>query len=165
MALLATESRGLTDRQKRFVEAFIQIGDISKSAELAGYSGAAGGYQAMSSPSVQRALHEYRQRRISIEGATLGLSTMIALCDEKIPSATRYQAAKYLMTLAGHVEDGKKDDDDTPLHEMTPDQLRAFIARVKAETAEGADPPVIKVIEDGNAQPGHYGPEGGGQEA
>lgn len=156
MALRATEAAGLTERQRAFVEAYIQIGDITEAAEIAGYSGAAGGYQAMSSSTVQRALHEYRQRRIAIEGATLGLNTMIELCKgEKIPAATRYAAAKYLMGLAGHVEKAAGDGEDTPLHEMTPDQLRAFIARAKADVAAGGEPPVIKVIEGDNAQPGH----------
>jgi hypothetical protein len=146
---MVVNTAGLTDRQRLFVSAFIESGSISDASDKAGYADASGGYQALKSEIVQRALHDYRERLIKTEGATLGYKTMLELARPGNPGGVRFSAAKYLMDAAGHgakVEDGGK---EKPLHEMTEAQLQAFVEKMRQ--LEAADRPVITVIPDGSA--------------
>jgi hypothetical protein len=154
---------GLTDRQAKLVQGLIQGMSIPEASIHAGYSHETAGYQALDSSAVQRALHDYRVRVIQTEGATLGMRTLIDLCASSVPAGTRYKAAVKLLELAGHVTEAAGDTDDTPLHEMTPAQLREVVAKMQKIVAEGGDLPVVRLVGADSAQPGHNG-SGGGEE-
>jgi hypothetical protein len=150
----------LDEREKRLLEAILQGESIPDASLTAGYTQRTTGYVVLRRPRVQRALHEYRQRVINTEGATLALRTMIELMGPKVPAGTRFNAAKTILALAGHRVGDDDEGREKDLHEMDEDELRQFIARAQKVIDEGGEPPVIHLIEASDAQPGHIPPGG-----
>lgn len=136
----------LTERQAKFAQALIRGATIPEAALGAGYSHGESGYQALDSSAVQAALSDYRDRVLKTEGANLGMTTMMDLCDGKVAAGVRYQAAKWLLEHAGHVAAQLgAGGDDPPLHQMTPDQLRKRADSIRQALGQmEADMPVIE---------------------
>lgn len=146
-ALLKITSDSLEEKERAFCQALMTGMSIGDASVQAGYSHRTSGYEVLRRPRVEKALREFRQRVINSEGATLALKTMIELLGPKTPAGTRYNAAKTILALAGHRVDGPDNKGEKDLHEMDEVQLRAFIARAQKTIEEGAEPPVIKLVD------------------
>ena len=139
---------GLTERQALFVENFVTSGSIQAASLAAGYSNHTGGYQAIESPKVQKAIADYRNRILNTEGATVAYQTLLDCMKPSNPGSVRVAAAKVVWQATGMLERGT-DRSDKPLQEMTPDELAEQIKKFDqalSMVAEGAKP-VPKVIE------------------
>lgn len=126
---LKVSTKGLNDRQIRFIEAYITTGSIRGSAVAAGYPHDTAGYVVLRSSRVQAALHEFRARVINSEGATEALRTLRELMEKGNPPAVRLGAAKTMLGLAGHVEKRPEGEAGKSLAEMGYDELQAIVQR------------------------------------
>lgn len=146
---LALDLSGLTEKQAAFVTAYVLAGETSASqaALAAGYKNGHTGYDVLTSPAVQRVLHDYRERLIKTEGAQLAYAAMIRILKPGgAPPSVQVQAAKYMLDAAGH---GAKDDPhrSKDLHEMTADELQEAIEKMDGlinAKAEAAKPIEVK---------------------
>ena len=98
-----------------------------------------------------RASREDRQAKIEGAMAEIALGTMGELMGDTMPPGVRFSAAKWMMEAAGHGAKDRTPPGETPLHEMTTEQLQAFIAKAEAVVAAGGDAPVITLIESDDA--------------
>lgn len=132
----------LTELQRRFVEALVEIGDPRAAARAAGYSESTvntGLSSLLKSPHLNMAIARATQERLAVCGAT-GLSTLEFLCRNAAKEQTRAYCAVALMDRAGFVppKARQSEGDDTPLHEMSADRLRDIVLRHEAELASRA---------------------------
>lgn len=149
---------GLTPRQKAFVRALVANGGRQRDAvREAGYTTRHPGSAArdlMANDRVVRAIHEERQRVISGDLANRAVSVLNGLLsDPETPAATRFQASKFALELAGHSVDGQQgraeENLDRPLAEMTLEELEKIVRDSQRlrnlsppeaqETSQGAD--------------------------
>ena len=145
---LEPSKTGLTEQQNRFVEAYISNPSISEAARIAGYAHVNGGFAAMKSPAVQKAIADYRQRMLNSEGATVAYQTLLDCMKPSNPGAVRVAAAKVMWQATGMLDKNEARGEKS-LQEMSPDELAAQIKKFDealAQVAEGAKP-VPKVIE------------------
>jgi hypothetical protein len=158
---------GLTERQAAFCSSLIRGAKIQEAALAAGYSHGESGYQALASSAVQAALHDYRDRTLKTEGATLAMQTMMDLCDAKVPAGVRFSAAKWIMEAAGHVAGQPgAGGDEVPVHQMTLDQLRRHADGLRQQIdRQEAELPRIEGQASVSAQPGHIDAQGSEEEA
>ncbi|MBY0392672.1 MAG: terminase small subunit [Novosphingobium sp.] len=145
---LAIRNDGLTEQQEAFVRAFVEKGDVSAAALVAGYSHASMGFQALKSPRVQSAIRDYRDRILNSEGATVAYLTLLDCMKPDKPGAVRVSAAKIVWQAVGMLDKNEARGEKS-LQEMSPDELAEQIKKFDqalAQVADGAKP-VPKVIE------------------
>lgn len=142
--LVKIVTQELTLKQSAFVGFVVEGNNATRAAELAGYSAPrTDGWRMMQIPHVLAAIHAERERHFCGDMATLAVKTITALMEnEDTPSHVRFQAAKFTLQVAGHVEKTGKamglNAPDKPLNEMTEAELAGFIDRGRKE---------LKVIE------------------
>jgi uncharacterized iron-regulated protein len=131
-------SHVLTDLQRAFVADFVATGgkNATASARSAGYSADSArqeGWRLLRKPSIQTAIQRERARAIDTEGATRAWAVIEGILDDvKVPYGIRFEAAKYVMSIAGHVPPREKTEDgsrDKPIEEMTVSELESLIRR------------------------------------
>lgn len=142
------ENLELTERQRAFVVAFVASGgkNATEAAREAGFSAASARQEAwrlLRKPHVQAAIRAERARAIGTEGGSLAWSVIEGILkDERSPVGVRFEAAKFVMGLAGHVapKPGEEQGDTpTSLEDMTVAQLEEIIRRGEARKAGNAD--------------------------
>jgi len=136
----------VTERQEAFVHAFIELGDPHKAARAAGFKGWFARNAAatlMARPNVLLAIVQAARGRL-VRSVPLALGSLEHLVEKANSERVRLEAAKALLDRAGLVPPApSKDDSNTPdklLHELTQDQLRAFINKYETEAARRARP-------------------------
>lgn len=139
----------MTDKQARFVEAYIRTGSVIEAGRIAGYAHDSGSYGAIRSSTIQNALHAYRVRTIKGEGATIGMKCMLRLAgaESEAPAAVQFQAAKWLLEAAGHGASADDDGEAKPLAEMTEQELERVIGKMQEQIEKGGELPVIRVTD------------------
>jgi hypothetical protein len=145
MTKTALARRHLTDLQAAFVANYVETGDAHQSALLAGYSSSVArtaGTDILRLPHVAQAVALAVQRRLAAS-APMALAVIEELSSNAdISPKVRLDASKALLDRAGFVPPraavsnvGKV---DTPLHEMSVDELKTLAARLENELAERA---------------------------
>jgi phage terminase small subunit len=134
-------TRQLTEMQTTFVRKMSETGDATESARRAGYRGsnaAAAAYDLMQLPHVLAALQIAVRRHLVTDAPMARRVTVEIAQNEDISPKVRLDAAKTLLDRAGHVAPRPRSEDDrtqTPLHEMTTDELRELATRLEGEIA------------------------------
>lgn len=151
--LAVTSSPGgkkLTEQQERFVTAYLTDPNVSKAAKIAGYAHINGGYAAMKTAAVQKAIADQRSRLIESEGATVAYNTLMDCMRPGNPGSVRVAAAKLVWQAAGILEKHGAAG-DKPLQEMTADELRSVIDACDGAMAKVADQakPIKPAVIDG----------------
>lgn len=131
----------LSDKQAEFVRQCAHGQLQTRAAELAGYT--VPGSEAtrlMRLPHVVAAIRMERDRHFVGELGALAVNTIRdLLTNEDTPAHVRFQAAKYTLGVAGHVEktgrNGGQEKEDKPLCEMTEAELADVIAKGRQEVA------------------------------
>jgi phage terminase small subunit len=144
MQHLAT--RNLTERQSRFVEAYVNGRNITGSAIDAGYSESTAsqiGSALLKVPHIQAAVQAGVRHALALD-APLARRVLVDLAqDAHMNPKIRLDAAKTLLDRAGHVAPRPTTDksaEHQALHEMSIEQLRALADRLESELADRAKP-------------------------
>lgn len=128
----------LTELQRAFVAAFVASGgkNATDAAREAGYSAESARTEAwrlLRKPHVQAAIRAERTRAIGTEGGTLAWSVINGILgDERAPHGVRFEAAKFVLGVAGHVAPRAADaqgDDRDAVEDMSLEELNEFIRR------------------------------------
>lgn len=144
----------LNERQRAFVSYYVETGDATKSARLAGYSEntiAHLGRAILGSPAVVACLHAEVSRALVSDAAMARHVIATLAADTTISPKVRLDAAKTLLDRAGHVAPKARDAQnatDLPLNEMTVDELKTLAATLEAEIAGRA-----KTVSSADAAP------------
>ena len=163
-----TGSRGLTEKQQRFVENYLSNGgNATAAARSAGYvMEAQDGWRQRQLPNVQRAIFEGQKRKLQ-SLSTAGLGFLEQLITGQIPDAKprdRLDASKFVINLAGHVapKGGEPEADDSkPLEEMSIAELEDFVRRGEAAAKRARQP----ILEHAGSAPNAPGVEPSGAQA
>lgn len=153
-------SKGLTDKQRAFVNAMMRNGgNQTAAAKAAGYADpASSGWHLCQIPAIQTALHQLRQRHISnLATAGLDLLRQVIRGETEASMPVRVDASKFIINLAGHTvpkEDTNHKKDAKSLATMTVSEMEAIVrqgedrlARMKLVDAKVIDVPVIVPVE------------------
>jgi hypothetical protein len=161
-------SKGLTRKQKSFVQAFCANGGRqTDAARAAGYENPHGdAYRLLRNSAVIEAIHRETSRRVATGGA-VGVGVLIEIAQDKAaPHAARATCAKWLAESAGFglaarragAADGPG---DRPMEEWTLAQLDAFIhgglkelERVEAGKASAIDGEARRIAHEQDPEPG-----------
>jgi phage terminase small subunit len=133
---LKTLMEPLTDLQRKFVKAYVELGgNIAQASKHAGYATRQSGEATAKLPHVMAAIHAEREFIIKVDIGTLGLAGIRKLLtDDKTPAHVLFQASKYALSIAGHCEalpDSKDEVKNKPLAEMSLDELKEYVAKGK----------------------------------
>lgn len=125
----------LTSQQASFVKAVLETGDFSEAARRAGYSQAGYGSTLAKLPHVAAAIHFELERRLVAEAAPLAYKVAIELVkNPKTGDRVRADLSLKLLQMAGHgAKEGKNDNPDKPLSEMSSSELHEYLSRNQAE--------------------------------
>jgi phage terminase small subunit len=154
-------TRRLTEKQVRFVEAYVNGRNITDSAIDAGYSESTAsqiGSALLRIPHVQAAIQAGVRHALALD-APLARRVLVDLAqDVEMHPKIRLDAAKTLLDRAGHVAPRPTTDKSTEhqaLHEMSIDQLRALADKLETELADRAKPVDSAQIDAEPAPPLH----------
>lgn len=139
----------LTSQQRKLVKAIVQNGgNVSAAGRTAGYASDSGPWEALKAPSVRAAIKIEREKLVEIQGASLGIKTVMDIAgDDEAPKAVRLKAGMWLYELSHpKAVAALPGASDKGLHEMTMDELQAFVKQGKA-TLEGIEQAAAKVID------------------
>lgn len=140
-----------TDNQRRFVDHLVATGCTpTEAARQAGYGHPIQeAYRLIRKPHIMTAIGELRGQLISSHGANVATKTLIDIMqDITAPASARVSAARTMYEAAGQFTKGLDPNREVPLHEMSTEQLQAFIANAQTVIDDGGLAPVIRVIED-----------------
>lgn len=128
--------------EENFAIEFAAGGDAEKALNASGYDGIDRKRQ------IQRYLRSARialtiqieMRRRIVENAPMAMGVLESIAkDTSVSPKVRIDAAKTLLDRAGHIApkaiDSAKDTTNTPLHEMTTDELRTMASKLEEEIA------------------------------
>jgi phage terminase small subunit len=134
-------SRDLNDQQAAFVRSMALTGNAALSVAEAGYktmTPASVGAGLLRTPHVLAALqNEVRRRLVASAPMALRVITEIVQ-NETVSPKVRLDGARILLERAGHVAPRPTppaDIGETPLHEMSTDELRSLAGRLEDEIA------------------------------
>jgi phage terminase small subunit len=138
-------TRHLTDLQAAFVANYVETGDSHKAALQAGYAPATArtaGTEILRVPHVAQAVARAVAQRLAMS-APMALAVIEELSSNAdISPKVRLDASKALLDRAGFVPPRAAANNvgkiDTPLHEMSVDELKTLAARLENELAERA---------------------------
>jgi phage terminase small subunit len=138
----ALAPRQLTELQGAFVANYVEHGDAHKAALAAGYAPATArtaGTEILRLPHVAQAVALAVHRRL-VASAPMALAMIEELARNAVSMKVRLDAAKTLMDRAGHVPPRAADIVrlETPLNEMSVEELHALAARLEEEVANRA---------------------------
>lgn len=130
--LAKKDANSLSEKQRIFADAVVNGLSRTDACKLAGYSDfQREGTRLMGLAHVRGYVWQEREKLFQGDLATIATNTIRELMtDVECPAHVRFQAAKLSLAIAGHVDkSGKagKDKDSKEPHEMTPDELDAFI--------------------------------------
>ena len=150
--------RGVATRQQRaFAEAYVSGGVASHAAAQAGYAHAeTNASKIMAKPIVQQTIRQIQERRILNDLMPKALDLLErAIGDETWKPEVRIKAAAEVRQWYGQVT-GNSGQDKAP-EDMTPDELAARIATLRARQAQLADgAKVIDAVADPAMQGGIF---------
>jgi len=131
-------SRGLTDRQRAWAQAYVLNGcQGNRASEAAGYAEPkSSAFFNRNNPAVMAEVRRLQIATVRSEGAVVGYRVLKGIAqDEDAPAGARVMAAKALMAAAeiGSTSEGAAFDVDKPMAQWSVSELSAFI-----EAAEGA---------------------------
>lgn len=128
-----------SDRQKAFVQAFVETGNATKAAEMAGYAARHAqsiGSRLASRPDIAR---QIRVQQMAFAQAYLvpaaNQAILTILKDSKAPAGARVQAARLAYEAGGVMPEKGEEGGAKELHEMTAEELRAALDKVEAALA------------------------------
>lgn len=134
-------AKELDERQLGFISYFVESGDAVAAAKAAGYAESTSGNARnviLTQPHIAKAVaFAVRARLAASTPMALKVIETIAK-DDTLPAKVRLDAAKTLLDRAGHVAPRAVAPDnatETPLHEMTVDQLKDLASRLGDELA------------------------------
>jgi hypothetical protein len=138
-------TRQLTERQSLFVAFFVESGDAHQAALKAGYSPSVArtaGTEILRVPHVAQSVARAVAQRLAMS-APMALAVIEELSSNAdISPKVRLDASKALLDRAGFVPPRAAANNvgkiDTPLHEMSVDELKTLAARLENELAERA---------------------------
>ena len=156
----------LTDKQEAFARAVADGATASKAARMAGYAdNTASSITTQASrlahdPNVRRAIHNYREDRLSGPMASKALSCLESVMDDTAaPPAARLQAARWILEAAGHGVAAQSLQlragsvvADRPMSDWSLAELEAMVAQREGEL-EGLRPVSARSIEVESSQP------------
>jgi phage terminase small subunit len=151
--------KSLDPRQTEFVRLVVEGGDAYQAAIQAGFAeNTARGVVAnlLSRPNVALAIAKAARPRLA-RSIPLALATLEYLAERAQSEKVRLEASKTLLDRAGIIAPKAQEDRsaiETPLHELTADELRALAHRLDGELASratlvggDATDPVAELIE------------------
>lgn len=138
---------GLTEKQQAFVSAVLSGAEEKDALTLAGYSETTDPASVLGSRAVQNAIQVGCDARLRGPLLAKALRTIEELLDKSTPSATRFQAAKFVAERQKVGEEG-----DKALSEMTEDELMAVIEKAQKAVNDAKDPRLIDVTPGNRAQ-------------
>lgn len=134
----------LNDRQAEFVRLYVEIGNMQKAAEGAGYGASeVACYRLMKHPVILAAIRYETAKRVqSLAPAALTVLEEV-MRDTAVNPKTRAYCAVQLLDRAGHtvptVKDKPGDKPDRPLAELSVEELEAMIHTLRKNQAEEAE--------------------------
>lgn len=146
MARAHLKPKGQSPKIKAFSAAYAATGDKKYAAEKAGYSHASTEAQRLlSKPHVQESVRRIQERRIINELMPAALDLLAhVIAEPTFKPEVRVKAAAEVRQWYGQVTGGDGKGDKAP-EDMTPDELQARIAALRARQAQLADG--AKIIE------------------
>ena len=156
----------LSEKQNAFARAFADGANQAQAARIAGYASTSNtslsvqGCRLARDPQVQRAVHNYREARLSGPMASKALSCLESVMDDTAaPPAARLQAARWILEAAGHGVAAQSLQlragsvvADRPMSDWSLAELEAMVAQREGEL-EGLRPVSARSIEVGSSQP------------
>lgn len=133
----------LNDRQAEFVRLYVEIGNMQKAAEGAGYGASeVACYRLMKHPVILAAIRYETAKRVqSLAPAALTVLESV-MRDETVNPKTRAYCAVQLLDRAGHnvptAKDKPGDKPDRPMAELSVEELEAMIHTLRKSQAEEA---------------------------
>jgi len=122
--------RQLTEKQRLFIKEYVRCGGSrAAAAKNAGCSRGYGDY-VLGLPEVVDEIHRLRHNWVQTDLAEKASAVLVGLLDrEDTPARVRFEAARYVLSLAGHEkpEQNQALDADKPLTEMSLAELQTFI--------------------------------------
>ena len=120
----------LTEKQRLFIREYVsQSGNRSAAAKSAGISRASADYY-LGVPHVIDEIYRMRDAWLRTDLAQQAGAVLAGLLNsETTPAMVRYQAARYVLEMAGHEKPQQNQalNNDKPLTEMTIEELQTFI--------------------------------------
>jgi hypothetical protein len=139
------ESRGLTEKQRAFVSAYLENGGKqTDAARRAGYAEPlSSAWQLLRNRAVLAAIHDETIQRVATGGA-IGVGVLVEVAqDRAAPPAARVSAAKWLAEAAGHGlaarKAGELADDDVPLEARSLGELEQMAADLAAQLRQARE--------------------------
>lgn len=156
----------LTNKQDAFARAIADGMTASKAARAAGYADnstsaiSTQAHRLAHDPNIQRAIHNYREARLSGPLASKALSCLESVMDDlAAPPAARLQAARWILEAAGHGVAAQSLQlragsvvADKPMHDWSLAELEAMVVQRESEL-EGLRPVSTRSIEVEALQP------------
>ena len=122
--------RQLTEKQRLFIREYVRhSGSRSAAAKSAGVSRNYADY-VLGMPAAVDELHRLRDAWLRTDLAQQAGAVLAGLLNsETTPAMVRYQAARYVLEMAGHEKPQQNQalNNDKPLNEMTIEELQTFI--------------------------------------
>ena len=120
----------LTEKQRLFIREYVsQSGNRAAAAKSAGISRASADYN-LGVPAVIDEIYRLRDSWLRTDLAQQAGAVLAGLLNsETTPAMVRYQAARYVLEMAGHEKPQQNQalNNDKPLTEMTLEELQTFI--------------------------------------
>lgn len=132
----------LPDSYRKFVICVSRGMTNEAASSEAGFSPSTGS-QLVRRPEIMAAIHQEVARLIRVEGAPVAFKVLLDIAkDVTAPKGVRVDAAKTLLSRAGHVEPRAEQakPDEVPMNEMTQDQLHSLVNQLEGELAARAKP-------------------------
>lgn len=137
----ARELQGLTPRQAAYVQAKLQGLTDEAFCDLMGYASSGSVFAIRTDPRVTDAFRRASAAWLTWDGVSAAISALQQIVkDEKQSGAVRVQAAKTILERAGVEAPARADALAKSVDEMSPDELRSFIAAGEASLANRATP-------------------------
>jgi len=132
----------LSEGHRRYAAAIVDGASRSIAEKESGYAPGTGS-SLERNPKVLAAIHSEVARRLRAEGAPVGLAVLLSVAkNEAAPAGVRVDAAKTLLSRAGHIEPraeaAKPDTKD--LSDMSQEELRKVIDQCESHLADQATP-------------------------
>jgi len=140
----------LTAPQQSFVDELVATGCTpTEAARRAGYRHPGQeAYRLMRNRHVLGAVKDLQNRLISGFGCNVALKTLLEVMGDKAaPASARVSAARAMFDAGGLMSKSDERAEEKQLHEMTNDELSAFIERCDRTIAAGGEPPVIRLTD------------------
>ena len=126
--------RALTDDERRFVLAYVELGNAELAKTHSGYCINNQGSDLLRRPHIAAALRWEVARQLATDGAQVGFRTLKRVAqDTNSPAAAQVAAAKALLQGAGLLDAPQQDKEAKSINDMSRDELRQYIESKRAD--------------------------------